>query len=399
MIGRIFSGEAAMQCKISYSFLFSLVVIALVITNPVYAEDVPSDSDDTAGSSESNGNDFDSREGLTEYLSAGAQEEQQATQQEIDALNEQLISANEGNEEAEQALTRLDTAQQKLAEGQEELAAAQSDEEISAAESKIDEAEMEIEQARGDLIAANPENEQLLSDLDGAKSNLEALAATSEEIAEIVGNMSDEQVYWTNQKLQNAKSSGLQLNIPLEDLEKFTDYNFHQVNAVTKAFESEARFNQLAMKFDEDSKQREMFEDRAALQRDKFLAKSDRFDSEKFDGKRIKSEAAQTAKEQIKAGAKSNIANTARNAAKNEAKLAAKNTAKDVSKREAKQAAKLAAKDAALAAAKNSAKQTAKQVVQEEGRSAGKALGREKAKENGKNAGKGKGKGKGNPNA
>ena len=78
-------------------------------------------------------------------------------------------------------------------------------------------------------------------------------------IASVVERMSDDQVRWTNQKLQNAKASGLVLDIPLEELEKFTTYNFQQIKLATKAFEAEAKFTDKGGKFAEDSKQREMF--------------------------------------------------------------------------------------------------------------------------------------------
>ena len=237
--------------------VFTLMVFALM--GPVAAEDT--DPEPELETDDGSGNDFGSREDLVEFLSQASNEDAAQTQLNIDDLNADLAELEIDTEAAQDD---LNAGELLRSEGNDELAAAQdelndaiTDEEIAVAQTKfmdaqtkIADAETQILDASDELSSLNSDKEMRLADLELAQVDLADAAANAAGIQAIVDDMSDDQVYWSNQKFQNAKASGLVVDIPLEDLEKFVDYNFHQISAATKAFEAEAKFAGLAEKFD-----------------------------------------------------------------------------------------------------------------------------------------------------
>ncbi|WP_305909827.1 hypothetical protein Q9L42_003410 [Methylomarinum sp. Ch1-1] len=268
----------------------------------------------------------------------------------------ETLSADDA-QDVEDAQTTLDGLQEELTSTQEELQTLQnsdsaSEEEIQALEEKVNTLEGEVEQAISNLSTA----EQTLEDETSA-------------ISAQVEQLSDEQITALNQKLNNAVSSNLLVDIDSEDLQAVIDgdYNFQQISMFTKAYEEEAKFTSLADKFaaKADEKDNDMFlrqadrmSEKSQIQKDSFISKIDRFNSKD----QLKAEFKNVAKQAAKDAAK----NEAKNNAKHSAKDAAKQAAKDAAKQIAKAAAKQAAKNQAKEDAKDNAKNVAKQIIKEE---------------------------------
>jgi len=192
----------------------------------------------------------------------------------------------------------------------------------------------------------------------------------AEDIAAAIDNLSAEEVFALNRSLNNASNNGL-LALMQEDgldiLEMAQGMTKQQINALTKAYEEEAKFTKLADKFAEESKQREHMLSKAAAHKERFLGKA---------GVDIGDAVAETAKSVAKDAAKGAARDAAKDAAKDSAKLAAKGAAKDAAKLAAKDAAKSAAKDAAKGAAKQAAKQAAKDAAKQAAKDAAKNAGK-----------------------
>ena len=152
-----------------------------------------------------------------------------------------------------------------------------------------------------------------------------------------MAELSDEQVFALNRSLNNAINNPFGANFDSEHLQLIVDgdYNKLQINSLSKALESEAKFLALAEKTGNDK-----FLDKAEREKEKFMAMVDRFDGH-VSGK---DSAAAAAKSAAKSAAKKAAAGAARKAAKNAAKSAAKAAAKDAVKQAVKNQAKNAGK-------------------------------------------------------
>ena len=153
-------------------------------------------------------------------------------------------------------------------------------------------------------------------------------------VNETIAGLSPEQVFALNRSLNNAVHNGLLAKMQDYDLEMLLavldgNYTKQQINALTQAYEQEARFMAKGM------------DDKALMQKTRFLAKVE-----------AKAAATEVAKSSAKGAAKA----ASKEAAKSAAKEAAKNAAKQAAKTAAKQAAKTAAKEEAKKAAKGKLK-------------------------------------------
>jgi len=191
-------------------------------------------------------------------------------------------------------------------------------------------------QAALDAKAALPANAtpQQIADADQAIADAQASYDSEKTIVDSqIALLSPEQVFALNRSLNNALHNPFGVDIDSEDLQMVIDGNYdkHQINFLTKALESEAKFLYLAQKTGNDR-----FLEKAEREKQKFLGKIDSF------------------------SAKPNVTNATAEAVKDVSKGAAKNAAKQAAKDAAKQAAKDAAKQAAKDAAKQAAKDAAK---------------------------------------
>lgn len=89
-----------------------------------------------------------------------------------------------------------------------------------------------------------------------------------------MANLSDEQVFALNRSLNNVVKSGLPMEYDMYLLEQVieNDYDSREINALTKAMEEEAKFQDPYEKTGN-----EKFLDRAQSQKEKFLATVGRF--------------------------------------------------------------------------------------------------------------------------
>jgi hypothetical protein len=142
------------------------------------------------------------------------------------------------------------------------------------------------------------------------------------------------------------------------------DYDKHQINAYTQGLEQEARFLSKADRFQEryDETGNEGFLSKvdrfthwASVQKDKFMAKVDRFADEGDAGM---------------AGTGMDTASLVESSGSDLASGAAKNAAKQAAKAAARDAAKQAAKDAASREARRVARAAVKDTVKKAGKSA-----------------------------
>jgi hypothetical protein len=255
-------------------------------------------------------NDFDDRDSLTVKLTldeqaplADAEEELAEAQDELDAANELLDAAGEELEQAEAeamaAAEALAAADEALLEANDAVTAAQSDldaaneelEEgieqglmgddllpliaaVEAAEEEVlvatgeaqeardaaDEAQMDSDAANMDVADAQEVVDAADEVADAAEMNrddaAEIVAAINEEIdgtEEFVDNLDDRTVFALNRSLNNAvRTRLLPLDIDLDELNRITDEDFGngEIQQLTQAFETEARFERLATRFD-----------------------------------------------------------------------------------------------------------------------------------------------------
>ena len=288
------------------------LIISLALTGYVYAEDV-----DTSTTSEDVQKFYD-----TDVL--------------VETLTSDDVVAYEAQAEATNNLADVQTALQDAEQ-------ALLDYEDTGETENLEQYESAVEDAEQELVAA----EQAVEDADGAAA---AADAEVEGTAELVGELTEEQLFALNRSLNNAADGKLLVNIDMEDLQRVLDgdYNKLQINAFTQAFEQEARFDLKADKFTAKYEETEnekflehatRMEEKGADQKTKFEAKIDRFSDNDVKG-HAATEAKQTAKNEAKQAAKGAAKNEAKRAAKNEAKQAAKNAAKDAAKGAAKRAAK-----------------------------------------------------------
>lgn len=176
---------------------------------------------------------------------------------------------------------------------------------------------------------------------------------TEEQATAFVEKLSDEQVVAFNRSLNNAVKSGLPMEYDMELLEKAVEDNYdgRQINALAKALEENAKFMALYEKTGN-----EKFQERAKSQKEKFLAKIEKFQGPGDSDDPQTGDLQDMANASAKATAKDMAQKAARNSAKQAAHEAAKDNMKEVvraTKKETvkeKQAEKKAARDAAKAA-------------------------------------------------
>jgi len=235
--------------------------------------------------------DFSDRELLTETLTLDEQEPLAEAQAELAVAEEALLAARELEATTASAAA---SAAEALATAEQELEAAlaetpQNPDRIAAAEAEVG-ARTEASQIATDAAnaaAAEAAAKQIVFD-----ERLGVVQAIETEIAhtgELVGELSAKQVHDLNASLQNARKTGLlPLDLDAEQLQAILDggYGTREIHALTNAYEQEARFDRLALRFAErfEATGRGHFQDQADLfaargdeQKAKFLEKIDRF--------------------------------------------------------------------------------------------------------------------------
>lgn len=187
------------------------------------------------------------------------------------------------------------------------------------------------------------------------QEQLDGIGTETETVAELIDQLSDDEVVWLNRALNNQRNAKWLAELDSDLLQQIldNDYDWQDINALTKAYEEEAKFDYLATRF----------EDRAeSTGNDKFLDLAERTrvrgetQRDKFLGKVTADEAADEASEE------------ASEAAAEETKLAVRTLSKGQAKQEARDAAKGAAKNAAKREAKQQAKDEAKKAAKDKAR-------------------------------
>ncbi|MBW7835776.1 MAG: hypothetical protein H3C28_03995 [Sphingomonadales bacterium] len=225
-------------------------------------------------------------------------------------------------------------------------------------------------QAQADALQDKIDHElsPALSEAQGELSETQAgFDAEQALLANEVDNLSSDQLFAFNRSLNNAVAQGLIVNLDAEDLQAAIDgdYDKHQINALTKALEEEAKFLSRADMFEQKAaetgdvkflEKADRMRDRAEEQKERFLAKLENdHDSNHDDAQAAKDarDAAKAANEAAREAAKEQH-EIAREAAK-DAQEAAKEAAQEAREaaKEAQEAAREAAKEAAKMAAKD----------------------------------------------
>jgi hypothetical protein len=123
--------------------------------------------------------------------------------------------------------------------------------------------------------------------LDEANAAVQAILAEVQGTEEFVAQLDDQQVFAVNRALHNAVQSGLlPLDIDLDLLQRIVaeDFGNREIQALTHAFELEARFERRAARFEAkaDATGNDTFQDHAdraraqgAALKEKFLARLD----------------------------------------------------------------------------------------------------------------------------
>lgn len=236
---------------------------------------------------------------------------------------------------------------------------------VERAEAQLQEAiDAGLPQAEIDERAARLE----LAEAELAETELrldEELALVRLQVAEL----SPSQLFALNRSLQNARSNGLLPDLDSDELGRLLDesYDKRQIDALTRAFEEEAKFRLKAAEaerlFDETGdpallERYERFTAKAETQKQKFLSKIERFASR------------EAGRAEMRSGGRD--ATATRGAARDAARLAAR------------QAATLAAEEASGAAVREAARTEARRTARGLARAAVAAGGRKAAKRGGR---------------
>jgi len=196
--------------------------------------------------------------------------------------------------------------------------------------------------AQGAVDGAKGKVDSAQSAYDSAKGDVDAEKA---KVEELIAKLSPEQLFALNRSLNNATKNPFGVDIDSEHLQMVLDgdYDRRQINALTKALESEAKFRYLAEKTGNDR-----FLEKAEREKAKFMANIERFDGSKLaKGQALRAareDAEQTVKGQAGREAKAAAAQAAKEAAKGAARAAAKQAAKDAIKQSIKDQRKAAAR-------------------------------------------------------
>jgi len=188
--------------------------------------------------------------------------------------------------------------QAPLADAAADLAAAESA--LATAEAALAAAEAAVPPDPAAIAAAQAEVVARQADVDASQAAVQAIEDEVAHTAELVGELSPEQVHDLNAALQNARQSGLlPLDIDAAQLQAILDGGFgtREIHALTAGYEAQARFERIALRFVErfDATGRPHFADQA----DRFEAKGEAA-SEKFAAKIerfVAQDAAQAARE------------------------------------------------------------------------------------------------------
>lgn len=158
-------------------------------------------------------------------------------------------------------------------------------------------------------------------------------------------DLTDDQVAYLNRKFNNARHNGLQIDFTDKDNWNLMldvtveDYNFHQINFLTKALESEAKF---LSKYEETGEGKFLI--KAATEKEKFLDKVDRFDDTGSKGpasldKNSNKAALFQARQEARSTLKKGMGRQARLQAKTLAKETTRSNSRGLSRNAAKQLA------------------------------------------------------------
>ena len=206
--------------------------------------------------------------------------------------------------------------------------------------------------------------EQAVADAEETLAEAEDnLVKEKEILPEQIAELTEEQLFALNRSLNNATNNGLIVDLNSDYMQNLLDgnYNKQQINSLTKALEEEAKFDKLSDKFaakydltgnDKFSDKADMMSLKGDRQKDKFLAKVDKFGS--VDGDEV--EHHNKVKKSVHGSAKNSVKDTAKSNAKDVAKANAKGAAKANAKSVAKSNAKAVAKSRAKDNARNKAK-------------------------------------------
>jgi len=234
----------------------------LMTANAGWAQNVVEEAGDDTTSVEDSQKFLD-RDRLTDTLMADEQAD--------------LDDAREGLEKAEMELADAESA---LAELNEQITALAED----------DPARLELEE-EAEALETRIED-QLRPVADDADTRVEEAQVTYDEELAIVStqvrDMPEDTLFAFNRSLNNAGAQGLVVDLDSEEIQAALDgaYDKRQINALTKALEEEARFTQRARFFENKAEETgderflekaERMESRASAQREKFLARIDRY--------------------------------------------------------------------------------------------------------------------------
>jgi len=168
------------------------------------------------------------------------------------------------------------------------LAVVAAEEDLTAAQADLD-AAMAEGASLDEVAALNAKRLEAEANLEEAQHSFELEEQTIETQLEA---LSDEQVFALNRSLNNAVSSGLNVDIDSEHLQDVIDgdYDGRQINALTKALEEEAKFTKLSDKFQDKYEasgnerfleHSERMLDKGVQHKEKFLGKIDKFDAKR----------------------------------------------------------------------------------------------------------------------
>jgi hypothetical protein len=267
---------------------------------------------------------FLDREALTEALTVEevaalevAERELAEAQQILDMAESELAiaTATEGVRGQE-----LSDAEQAL---QDEIDGAADPSVIEGLEQDVADAVTALEQAQGNTADAQATFDMAETDRNSRAAIVLAIEGEIEKTGQLVGELSDEQVFAMNRNLNSAIASGLlPLGINSEDLEEILagDYDKVRINAFMTAFQQRAIFERHAARF--EAKDDAAFQDKADAMRDRGERQFDKFrdKADEIGARSADAEARRATREAAKEESKSAIAEERRNGARGAAK-------------------------------------------------------------------------------
>ena len=164
--------------------------------------------------------------------------------------------------------------QAPLADAQTALAAAQA--ELTTAQAALAAANAAVPPDPAAIAAAEAEVAAKQPAVDAKQGAVQAIEAELAATSSLVGQLSDKQVHALNAALQNARKTGLlPLDLDADSLQAILDggWGMPEISALVRAYEAEARFDRLSLRFVEryENTGNEHF----AAQAERFSAKGD----------------------------------------------------------------------------------------------------------------------------